>query len=107
MRWPVSSSVCSVTNDLSAKVVTNEMRSDRLTRLSVHTLVHDAMKASAMQSMRMVECDELATRSPLIWSVSQWQVRLSSVMPPKRLSRAVSCTSQLHGPWPLVCHHTT
>ena len=30
------------------------------------------------------------------------ELTLSSWIPPKRLSSAVSCTSQAHGPWPLA-----
>ncbi len=90
-----------------AKLLMNEMRSERLSRLSASTLVHDAMKASTRQSSRMGECVDADESLPARWALSHVQLWLSSLMPPKRLSSAVSCTSQTHCPWPLACHHTT
>ena len=92
-----------------AKLLMNEMRSERLSRLSASTLVNEAMSASTRQSMRMVECVDAMCSStpwaswpspPAMCSLSHAQLWLSSLMPPKRLSSAVSCMAQTHGPCP-------
>ena len=79
--------------------------------------MNEAMSASTRQSMRMVECVDAmfppTTPSPsrpslaAMCALSHAQLWLSSWIPPKRLSSAVSCMAQAQGPWPLAYHQTT